>query len=111
MAGPDHVLARTAPEEHAILGQQQMMVRCGQINLAGLYLHAVFGLPDRKRARAAGHCRENADALRGDVQNDEHRRGQIGRQAAQDLLQRCGRAGRATYDDDVAVAHGTHFLL
>lgn len=75
--------------------------------LARLDLHAVLGLAHRERPRIAGHRREDADALRRNVQDDEDGSRQVRRQTAEDLLQWRGCSGRTPDGNDVAAARGT----
>lgn len=79
---------RAAPKHDVAFKKKQMMIRRGEVDLTVLDNHAALGLNHRKPACGTDDRRQNADSLSRDVQDDKHSRRQVGRQHAQDFLER-----------------------
>jgi len=86
---------------------EQMVIRRSEIDVAIFDDHTAFRLPHRQLGHRARDCRQDANALCRDMQDDEYRGGQVRRQAAQYLLEWRGRASRPPDHNNVPVAHGT----
>jgi hypothetical protein len=79
-----------------------MVVRGGHVDDTGFNRGAVWRMDGVQRANLGEYRRESADAIGGDVKDDEHRRGQVGWQMGDYDFQRF-KAARRRSDDNASL--------
>src|SRR5262245_56518250 len=87
------ILARTAHHAHVRVLEQHVEVWRCQVDAAAAYPLSVAGMVRAEAAKAIEDIWKVARRLRREVQHDEHRGGQIGRQRAHERDQRLDASG------------------
>ena len=106
---PMPVLGRSANDTDASGLDHQVTIRRRDVDVAVLDPFAVLGMGRRQRTRAGKNHRQQAGRLCRDVQNDEHRSGQVLRKVSREPGESFDASSRGSDHDHVPVRHCSSF--